>query len=258
MVSSPDGDDPFIARLSPDGEQAASVFTFPGASPPYLSAVTLGPGGDLFFAAEVVNGLGLPPTPTEPPSGVALVRLSGAAAEILGVFTGESLQLSRLHIGAEGMFVVGSSLGKVVYDAANGESAGFYQEGAFVYRIGDGPGELLAKKIDEAVVIGDSYAAGDLYLAGAFAGDADILGQKGATPGGAFLLRATPDLQGAYLKVSSGEGVQHCTSLAPAASGAMVLGGNFSGTLDFGSGPVESKGALNQWTRAFVAKVFED
>lgn len=86
-------------------------------------------------------------------------------------------------------------------------------------------------------------AAGNLYVAGSFAGQVDFdpgagqrtLGASGATD--LFLLKLTAAGELVWAKALGGATHEQATAVAVDPAGYVYLGGFFSGTMDFDSGP---------------------
>jgi hypothetical protein len=99
-------------------------------------------------------------------------------------------------------------------------------------------------------------AAGDLWIAGNYQGSIDLgAGVMSASGTGTNIFVALLDAQGNTLKAQhygdgSGTG-QSMRALRVGPSGNLVLGGEFTGSLDFGSGPLTSAGS----TDVFLAEL---
>ena len=94
--------------------------------------------------------------------------------------------------------------------------------------------------------------SGDVVVAGYFQGTANFGGGPVTSAGLSDIYVAKYTGQGAYLwlKTVGGSGDDRATSVALDPSGNVVIGGYFSGTVNFGGGPVSSLGSWDP----FVAK----
>lgn len=222
------------------------------------TALAVEPGGDLYLAGGFRATLDFDrPLEAKTPHDTFLVRLRPNGERVWGrrFGAGDEDQAS-LAVDDAGDVTL-TVLCPYVIDLGNGKLWGELGEPAFGRMTPDGTARWSQRMAGPRLpLLAAPGTAGETWLAGALDGVVDLGDGPVAHPGWAdvLVLAVAPD--GEILRSAHfGDlGHQAATAIAVAPDGDVVIAGEFSGTLDFGLGPLQSGGYLD----IFVARLAPD
>ncbi|MDI1451901.1 hypothetical protein [Polyangium sp. 6x1] len=232
----------FVLALAPDGKPAW-VRTFTTG---YPKALALDRSGNIFLAGSFAGSFDLGTGPLVGAGNVFLAKLDARGQTLWSkAFPGMNPQSVRaLAVDAAGDVVVaGSFYDTIDLGAGPLESAG--DTDVFVAKY-SGAGELRfglrygGPQHDVAPDVALD-GRGDIHLAGVFRGTLDLPSAPlSAAKESLYWARLTPSGQGVYARAIPGDVA--APSLAVDPSGQARIAGSFSGSIDFGQGPLTAQG----------------
>jgi len=252
------GTDVFVARISAAGDVlAAERFTFESKA----GALAIAAGaGRTYLAGSFTNSVdfGTGPLASAGSRDVFVARLDGALAPVVVKRFGDdtSQEARAVAVMPDGSAAIaGSFRGELDLDGTL--LVADTQDDAFVARLDEDGGVLFALRFgDAAEQIARAItvdAGGGLLVAGGFHGTIDAGDGPVTSDGGEDVFLAWLDPMGTAVKTMrwGGAADQRARAVSADPCGAVVLGGDFTGTLPWDGEVLEAAGALD----AFVARV---
>jgi hypothetical protein len=250
--------DAFVVKLDPSGAHLWSLNFSSGGGQEGVSVAVDGAGnvvvaGSFWDAVDLGGG----PITTNAGSSVFVGVLDPNGGHLWseGYGTAGDVGWTRVAVDAAGnLLIVGSFDGTIDFGGGPMTSAG--GKDLFLVKLGADGSHVWSKHLgdgaDQAWASVAIDAAGNVVVVGSFAGAVDFGGGPLASAGGDDIFVAKLDPSGEHLwsKRIGNAGEDGAEAVGVDAAGNACVAGYFSGTVDFGGGPLASGGASD----IFVAK----
>lgn len=266
------GTDVWVAKLDGNGNWLAAVNYGAASSGDAGQAVCTDPAGNVYISGTFTNSLTIGSTTLTPNgddvfSDMFVARLSPALAPVWASGGGAAGDLNTFlgadNAGGSGIVYVPGINEIVVVGSYNGNAATYggitipnsggneivvleinANTGAFLSAI---PAGGSAGTDDEAVGVCYDAGTGDVFLTGYFSGNITFPGTAGLTGGGQTdLFAARYDPEGnnfIWAAAGGGTGLEEAYNITNNGQGSVVVAGQFTGTVTFGSSTLTSTSA---------------
>lgn len=255
------GDDIFVAGMA--GATGSHLFArrYGDASGSQYGAALAAVDGDLVLAASFIGVLSFGDITVHSAGGSDLVvaRFDGAGvpqwARAFGS-TGDQFAAAVAGDPAGNVVLAGSFTGTIGFGGAALTSAG--ADDIYLAKLDPAGNHVWSRRYGDGDAQGARAlaidAAGRLALVGSFAGTVDFGGGTERSGGGLDVFLARFDPAGSHLASDrfGGAGDQRARAVALDVAGGVVAAGDFGGTLDFGTGPLQSAGDRDGFAARFA------